>query len=42
MFFLGCVLVAGLYGGITTMRSILYLQALPGALALVASVVARG
>jgi putative membrane protein len=33
LFFLGCVIVAGLYGGITTKRSILYLQALPGIIA---------
>ena len=29
-FFLICVLVAGIYGGITAKRSILYMQALPG------------
>lgn len=40
MFFTGCVLVAGLYGGLTTLRPILYLQALPGALALLASLLA--
>ena len=34
-FFLVCVLIAGLYGGLTTKRTILYLQALPGLLALV-------
>jgi putative membrane protein len=34
-FFLICVLIAGLYGGLTTKRTILYLQALPGLLALV-------
>jgi putative membrane protein len=34
-FFLGCVLVAGLFGGLTAKRSILYIQALPAALALV-------
>lgn len=34
-FFLTCVLVAGLYGGITTKRVILYLQALPGLLAMI-------
>lgn len=33
-FFLGCVLIAGLYGGLTTKRTILFLQALPGAVAL--------
>ena len=34
-FFLICVLIAGLYGGLTTKRTILYLQALPGLLVLV-------
>lgn len=35
-FFLGCVLVAGLYGAATAQKSILYIQALPAALALAA------
>lgn len=35
VFFLICVLIAGIYGGFTAKRSILYLQALPGLLALV-------
>ena len=35
-FFLACVLVAGLYGAATASRRILYVQALPAALALVA------
>ena len=34
-FFLICVLVAGIYGGFTAKRSILYMQALPGLLGLV-------
>lgn len=34
VFFLSCVLVAGIYGGLTAKRSILYLQALPGLLGL--------
>ena len=34
MFFLICVIIAGVYGGVTTRRTILYLQALPGLLAL--------
>jgi putative membrane protein len=34
LFFLGCVTVAGVYGGLTAKRSILFIQALPGALAL--------
>jgi len=33
-FFLGCVLVAGLVGGLTAARSILLVQALPAAIAL--------
>lgn len=33
-FFLGCVLVAGLYGGATASRRILFIQALPAAIAL--------
>lgn len=33
-FFLTCVLIAGLYGGLTTKRTILYVQALPGVLGL--------
>jgi putative membrane protein len=33
-FFLICVVVAGIFGGFTAKRSILYLQALPGLLAL--------
>ena len=35
IFFLICVLIAGIYGGITAKRSILYMQALPGFLALI-------
>ena len=34
MFFLSCVVIAGIYGGLTTRRTILYIQALPGLLAL--------
>ncbi|MGE5462436.1 MAG: DUF1304 domain-containing protein, partial [Syntrophothermus sp.] len=36
LFFLLCVLVAGLYGGFTAGRTILYIQALPAAIALIA------
>jgi len=32
LFFLGCILVAGLYGGATVGRKILFIQALPAAL----------
>ena len=38
VFFLGCVLVAGLYGAATASTKILYVQALPAALALAALV----
>jgi putative membrane protein len=33
-FFLGCIIVAGIYGGITTSRSIFYKQAIPALIAL--------
>ena len=34
VFFLGCVLVAGVFGGLTAARKILWIQALPAAIAL--------
>lgn len=34
LFFLGCVVVAGLFGGATASRKILFVQALPAAIAL--------
>jgi putative membrane protein len=34
IFFLGCVIVAGLFGGFTASRKILFVQALPAAIAL--------
>lgn len=34
VFFLGCVLVAGLYGAATASRKILYIQAIPAAIGL--------
>ncbi len=34
-FFLGCVIIAGIYGGLTASRSILIKQALPAIIALV-------
>ena len=40
MFFLACVIVAGLYGAATVNRRILFVQALPAALALAAVVAA--
>ncbi len=35
LFFLGCVLVAGVYGAATASRKILFIQALPAALGMV-------
>lgn len=35
LFFLGCVLVAGLYGAATASRKILFIQAVPAAIGLV-------
>ena len=35
LFFLLCVLIAGMYGGFTAKRSILYIQALPAFLGLI-------
>ncbi len=32
VFFLGCVVVAGLYGGLTVSRRVLWIQALPAAI----------
>ena len=41
VFFLVCVVVAGVYGAITAARSILFVQAIPGAAALVATYLTR-
>lgn len=35
LFFLGCVLIAGLYGAATASRKILFVQALPAAIGLI-------
>ena len=40
LFFIGCVVVAGLYGGLTASRKILFIQALPAAIALIAVLIA--
>ena len=40
LFFLGCVIIAGVYGGITAKTTILLVQALPGFLALLAALIA--
>ena len=42
LFFLACVVVAGVYGAATASRKILFVQALPGAAALAATLLARG
>ncbi len=34
IFFLGCIIIAGIYGAITANRSILFIQALPAATAM--------
>jgi len=41
LFFVVCVLLAGIYGGLTAKRSILYVQALPALLALLALLAAH-
>jgi putative membrane protein len=41
IFFLVCVLIAGIYGGFTARRTILYIQALPALLALIAVYLVR-
>ena len=41
VFFLSCVIIAGIYGAATANRRILVAQALPGALALAAVLLAR-
>jgi putative membrane protein len=41
LFFLACVIVAGVFGGLTASRRILAVQALPAVLALAASYLAR-
>lgn len=41
VFFLLCVLVAGIYGGLTVMRRILYIQAVPALLTLILLLLSR-
>jgi putative membrane protein len=41
MFFLGCVVVAGIYGGMTATRKILFFQAIPAVAALAATLALR-
>jgi putative membrane protein len=40
LFFLGCVLVAGIFGGLTASRKILWIQALPAVIGLALMLVA--
>jgi putative membrane protein len=42
IFFLTCVLIAGLYGGLTASKKILYIQALPAAIGLLLIFLAKG
>lgn len=42
IFFLSCVVIAGIAGAVTAKRSILFVQALPGAVALLLVLLARG
>ncbi|HAV58371.1 MULTISPECIES: DUF1304 domain-containing protein [Acinetobacter] len=35
-FFLGCVLIAGIYGGLTASKKIIYIQSVPALIALIA------
>jgi putative membrane protein len=41
MFFLLCVIVAGIFGALTASRKILWVQALPGLIALALVLLAR-
>ena len=41
VFFLLCIIIAGIYGGITAKTTILYVQALPAAVALVLVLLSR-
>lgn len=41
VFFLGCVLVAGVYGALTASRKILYVQAVPAAIGLALVLLSR-
>lgn len=42
VFFLACVVLAGIFGALTAGRKILWVQALPGAVALVLVLLSRG
>ena len=40
-FFLGCVMVAGIYGAITAQKSILFVQTVPATIALIFTILAQ-
>jgi putative membrane protein len=40
-FFLGCVMIAGIYGALTVQKTILFVQTIPAALALVATILSK-
>jgi putative membrane protein len=42
LFFLGCVVIAGVFGGLTASRSIFLVQALPAAIAGIALILSNG
>lgn len=42
LFFLGCVVIAGVFGGLTASRSIFLVQALPAAVAGITLILSRG
>jgi putative membrane protein len=42
LFFLGCVMIAGIFGAATASRKILYVQAVPGAIAMALTCAAHG
>lgn len=42
IFFLSCVIVAGLYGALTASRKIFFVQALPAIIAIILVLIARG
>lgn len=41
LFFLGCIIVAGIYGAATASKSIFFIQALPAIIALIFTLLAR-
>jgi putative membrane protein len=41
VFFLSCIVIAGIYGALTASRKILFVQAIPGAAALAVTILAR-